>query len=354
MSKVLSYLFSGVIDMNFLMTKRVRKQLGGDYSKLLLVLIIEIFALVGCASVKSKYADATSVNTVKSYEAFIAENPESSLVADARRNIENIYWQDAQRVNTIESYQSFLNKYPKTSHPAADLIETLFWEEAMKSPSVSAMEKYIAHYPGGEHAVEATRWLQVESAWVEVTAHPTLEALEAFEKNQGENRYSQEAEKKIEDLKRDKRLHQIQASLVSVHLIISSAPITRGGSISFSSNPWRDGFTNGKMQLKSIDEGQSTPPKKGNVYVIGKLSFDAKTMFKLKPGENLYLQSSNGKRYIPYMKVPMFGWTKAATITIYPNQVNEPTEVFFELPRPNAKDAKLNFFGKYFSLNHNE
>jgi len=144
----------------------------------------------------------------------------------------------------------------------------------------------------------------------------------------------------------------IHDSLVEVNLDVNSEPIKRGGSITLSSNPFRDGLTNGRATLNSADEGSLTPPAENHVYVIGHLAIDAGIDFELNHGDDLYLQAADGQKYSPDTKLPLIGWVTGGTEHFYAGSKSRRIEVFFEVPGAAANGAKVVFFGKQFELHY--
>ena len=77
---------------------------------------IPLLALSGCSREKSDWRSAQAADTSESYEQFIAEYPESTLVASARERLEQLSedkdWRSAAALDTSEAYQQFLAQHP--------------------------------------------------------------------------------------------------------------------------------------------------------------------------------------------------------------------------------------------------
>ena len=77
---------------------------------------IPLLVLSGCSREKSDWRSAQAADTSESYEQFIAEHPESTLVASARERLEQLSedkdWRSAAAVDTAEAYQQFLAQHP--------------------------------------------------------------------------------------------------------------------------------------------------------------------------------------------------------------------------------------------------
>jgi hypothetical protein len=72
--------------------------------------------LCGCSREKSDWRSAQAADTSESYEQFISEHPDSSLVTDARQRLgqlgEEKDWRSAAAVDTAQAYQQFLAQHP--------------------------------------------------------------------------------------------------------------------------------------------------------------------------------------------------------------------------------------------------
>jgi cell division protein FtsN len=77
---------------------------------------VSLFVLAGCSREKSDWRSAQAADTSESYEQFIAEHSESTLVASARERLEQLSedrdWRSAAALDTAEAYQQFLAQHP--------------------------------------------------------------------------------------------------------------------------------------------------------------------------------------------------------------------------------------------------
>jgi hypothetical protein len=84
---------------------------------LVTVFAISLLSLVGCSREKSDWRSAQAADTSESYQQFIDEHPESTLVASARERLvqlaEEKDWRSAAAVDTAPAYQQFLAQYPQ-------------------------------------------------------------------------------------------------------------------------------------------------------------------------------------------------------------------------------------------------
>ncbi len=84
---------------------------------LVTVFAISLLSLVGCSREKSDWRSAQAADTSESYQQFIDEHPESTLVTSARERLtqlaEDKDWRSAAAVDSVEAYQHFLAQYPQ-------------------------------------------------------------------------------------------------------------------------------------------------------------------------------------------------------------------------------------------------
>ena len=77
---------------------------------------IPLLALTACSREKSDWRSAQAADSPESYEQFIAEHPESTLVATARERLQQLAeekdWRAAAQTDSREAYQQFLAQYP--------------------------------------------------------------------------------------------------------------------------------------------------------------------------------------------------------------------------------------------------
>jgi len=77
---------------------------------------IPLLALAACSREKSDWRSAQAADSPESYEQFITEHPESTLVATARERLQQLAeekdWRAAAATDSLEAYQQFLAQYP--------------------------------------------------------------------------------------------------------------------------------------------------------------------------------------------------------------------------------------------------
>lgn len=77
---------------------------------------VPLLVLAGCSREKGDWRSAQAADTQESYEHFISEHPDSSLVTKARERLgqlaEEKDWRSAAETDTADAYRQFLSQYP--------------------------------------------------------------------------------------------------------------------------------------------------------------------------------------------------------------------------------------------------
>jgi hypothetical protein len=84
---------------------------------LVTVFAISLLSLAGCSREKSDWRSAQAADTSESYQQFVDEHPESTLVTNARERLNQLAeekdWRSAAVTDTAAAYQQFLAQYPQ-------------------------------------------------------------------------------------------------------------------------------------------------------------------------------------------------------------------------------------------------
>jgi cell division septation protein DedD len=84
---------------------------------LVTVFAVSLLSLAGCSREKSDWRSAQAADTSESYQQFIDEHPDSTLVTSARERLvqlaEDKDWRSAAAVDSAEAYRHFLSQYPQ-------------------------------------------------------------------------------------------------------------------------------------------------------------------------------------------------------------------------------------------------
>lgn len=109
------------------------------------------------------YADAQKVDTIEAWEQFVAENPESPRVFEAKLRMEELVFNQAHEGKTLEAYDAYLARFPdgKLKEKAMEERREYLMAWADKTDTPEAWQKYMAEYPGGnrKYVVEAKQRL---------------------------------------------------------------------------------------------------------------------------------------------------------------------------------------------------
>lgn len=97
------------------------------------------------------YADAQKLDTIEGWEQFIAANPESPRVFEAKLRMEELSFNQAHEAKTLDAYDAYLTKFPEGKLKAKAMEERrdflMAWADETDTPE--AWQKYMDEYPGG-------------------------------------------------------------------------------------------------------------------------------------------------------------------------------------------------------------
>jgi len=102
--------------------------------------------------------------TLDGYEAFMAEYPESELVAGVREILEPRGFARARFAGTPAAYDEFMELYPDGSHRDRALGNKVFLEAAGFANSLQGLADFVAAHPESDYAPEATKSLEAIEA----------------------------------------------------------------------------------------------------------------------------------------------------------------------------------------------
>jgi HEAT repeat protein len=81
--------------------------------KFFLFLLVLAIIVAGCATTQNRWQKTESTDTIKAYEDFLKENPESSYAEKAKQRIRELRYNQAVKENTRPSYHKFVEDYPE-------------------------------------------------------------------------------------------------------------------------------------------------------------------------------------------------------------------------------------------------
>lgn len=84
---------------------------------LVTVFAVSLLSLAGCSREKSDWRSAQAADTSESYQQFIDEHADSTLVTSARTRLAQLAeekdWRSAAEADSLEAYQRFIAQYPQ-------------------------------------------------------------------------------------------------------------------------------------------------------------------------------------------------------------------------------------------------
>ena len=128
-----------------------------EFVRLSHVWLLMIFALSGCASIESDWAQTRMEDRASSYQKFFSSHGKNKYNAEAWMRFEELEWAAALRKNNIQTYEIFLRKHSKSPHVAAatERLDKLLWEHTTEVNSVAAYGKYMFRFPAGSRVKES-------------------------------------------------------------------------------------------------------------------------------------------------------------------------------------------------------
>lgn len=152
-----------------------------------------VILMIGCATMKGGWENASRINTIAAYEEFIKKYPDSDYVAQAGERLKTLYeeraWQKTSVADSTAAYEDFIKTYPdgRYADSAREKLEELYeddlWEKAETADSILAYENYINKYPKGNYLLLARQRLEKayeEDSWEKALTANTISAYEDF------------------------------------------------------------------------------------------------------------------------------------------------------------------------------
>jgi len=118
--------------------------------------------LVACGSAKYEWSQATHLDTIASYQAFLAKYPNDLHAADANNRIAELKdaqaWNAAQTAASVDGYQQYLTAEPNGAHVQAAHDEiaaqqrAAAWRSVQTSATAESLQDFLQKYPTGREA----------------------------------------------------------------------------------------------------------------------------------------------------------------------------------------------------------
>jgi hypothetical protein len=118
--------------------------------------------LVACGSAKYEWSQASNLNTIAAYQAFLAKYPNDVHAADAKNRIAELKdaqaWSAAQAASSVEGYQQYLTAEPSGAQAQAARDEIVkreraaAWRTAQTNETAQSLQDFLQRYPTGMEA----------------------------------------------------------------------------------------------------------------------------------------------------------------------------------------------------------
>jgi hypothetical protein len=118
--------------------------------------------LVACGSAKYEWSQASNLNTIAAYQAFVSKYPNDVHAVDASNRIAELKdtqaWSAAQVASSVEGYQQYLTVEPSGAHAQAAREEiatrqrAAAWRTAQTNPTPQSLQDFLETYPTGMEA----------------------------------------------------------------------------------------------------------------------------------------------------------------------------------------------------------
>jgi len=122
-------------------------------------LTLAIAFLAGCEGMA--FHNAEMANTPESYEAFLAEFPDSNRYEDIQQRVEKLRFEAAMKDGSSAAIRDYLQLHPNGEHVNEALAaeDATSFEEAQAEGTIEAYQGYMDAHPKGKH-LEQARGLQ--------------------------------------------------------------------------------------------------------------------------------------------------------------------------------------------------
>jgi outer membrane protein assembly factor BamD (BamD/ComL family) len=118
--------------------------------------------LTACGSAKYEWSQASHLDTIAAYQAFVSKYPNDVHAADANSRIAELkdtqVWNAAQVASSIEGYQQYLTAEPNGAHAQAAREEiatrerVAAWRTAQTDGTAQSLQDFLQKYPTGAEA----------------------------------------------------------------------------------------------------------------------------------------------------------------------------------------------------------
>jgi hypothetical protein len=146
--------------------------MGNDMKRRILFLLVAVFLVQGCITVKKEpyqallekraaekvaYDQYKARNTIEGYKEFIQNYPDSMYVHSANADIDGILFRPYLKMNSTDGYNEFINKYPNNENVdiAKRKIERFAFDSFEEQDTIEGYKQYLLEYPKGIYECDA-------------------------------------------------------------------------------------------------------------------------------------------------------------------------------------------------------
>jgi hypothetical protein len=165
-------------------------------------LLAAITMLAGCAGMAFK--DASETNTIAAYEKFLAKHGDSEMGPEAKRRIDQLYFDKAEAAGTIAAFETYVKQRRNSAlvPEAKRRIDALHFKNAETTGTIEAYESYLRSQRDGALVPEAKRRTD-ELYFKRAETEGTIAAYQAYVAKRGDSAQVPEAKRRIEQLSDD-------------------------------------------------------------------------------------------------------------------------------------------------------
>ncbi len=143
-----------------------------------LITFLSTLALISCATISSDWEEAKSAHTIPDYQKFIKKykdndtelRPYTSYTSAASMKINGLNeppdWLKAKKINTIESYEAYVAQHTNKAHNeiARKKIDDFHWADVKKSATLLDYYFFTINYSKSKYAANARKWIDKQLA----------------------------------------------------------------------------------------------------------------------------------------------------------------------------------------------
>ncbi len=116
-------------------------------------------SMVPEAKERIEFLRVKALPRIDAFETFAREYPNSSLLPELRVYVEPLYFKQARSANTAEAYGAFLARYPDGKLTSTARGNLVYVESVRDRPNISQLERFVVKYPESDFSAEARRTL---------------------------------------------------------------------------------------------------------------------------------------------------------------------------------------------------